>query len=124
MRNLIWAILGGGIGAGARYAMTGAVHRFVSTSFPYGTLAVNVLGCLLMGFMMSLFSYRFVASPALRVFLTVGILGGFTTYSSFSYETLELMRDAEYALAFGNIALTLVLCLGATWIGLELGKLL
>lgn len=122
--NFILVFLGGGIGASARYWMQGAVHRMAGAGFPYGTLAVNVLGSLLIGILMSLFEERFVVNPSLRVFLTIGILGGFTTFSSFSYETMALLRDGSFALGLSNISSSIVLCLGATWLGMVLGKLL
>jgi len=122
--NFILVFLGGGIGASARYWMQGAVHRMAGAGFPYGTLAVNVFGSLLIGVLMSLFEERFVVNSSVRVFLTVGILGGFTTFSSFSFETMALLRDGSYALGFWNIGSNIVLCLGATWLGMVLGKLL
>ncbi len=120
--NYLLVFLGGGLGATARYWLQGIVHRFTGSEFPYGTLTVNVLGCLCIGVFMSVFEERFVVSPALRVFLTIGILGGFTTFSSFSFETLALLRDGEIMLGFANVALSVVTCLGATWCGLVIGK--
>ena len=122
--NFILVFLGGGIGASARYWMQGAVHRMAGAGFPYGTLAVNVLGSLLIGVLLSLFEERFVVNSSLRVFLTIGILGGFTTFSSFSYETIALLRDGSFGLSLWNIGSSIVLCLGATWLGMVLGKLL
>jgi CrcB protein len=96
----------------------------MGSDFPYGTLAVNILGSFLIGFLMSAFEDRFLVNPALRIFLTIGILGGFTTFSSFSYETMALIRDGSLAAGLGNIAASLLLCLGSTWLGLLLGRLL
>ena len=90
--NALLVFLGGGIGATARYGLQGVVYRVAGTAFPYGTLAVNVLGSLLIGFLMALFEERFIVNPSLRLFLTIGILGGFTTFSSFSYETIAMLR--------------------------------
>ena len=123
MKYLI-VFAGGGIGAAVRYWMQGFVHAFSGAGFPYGTLVVNVLGSFLIGFLMSLFDERFVVQPMLRVFLTVGVLGGFTTFSSFSYETMALLRDGSYTLGLLNIAGSVGLCLVATWLGLIIGKLL
>jgi fluoride exporter len=122
--NIILVFIGGGIGATARYGLQGAVHRIMGSDFPYGTLAVNILGSFLIGFLMSAFEDRFLVNPALRIFLTIGILGGFTTFSSFSYETMALIRDGSLAAGLGNIAASLLLCLGSTWLGLLLGRLL
>jgi CrcB protein len=124
MKHLLLAFVGGGIGASARYWLSGSVYRFMSSSFPYGTMLVNVLGCFLIGFLMAFLGDRFIVNPALRVFLTIGILGGFTTFSTFSYETVSMLRDAQYFGAMSNIAFTVFNCLGGTWLGLEIGRLL
>jgi CrcB protein len=122
--NFVLVFLGGGIGATARYGLQGAVYRITGAGFPYGTLVVNVLGSLLIGFLMSFFEERFVVNASFRVFLAIGILGGFTTFSSFSFETMALLRDGSYALGLWNIVSSVVVCLGATWLGMILGKLL
>lgn len=114
--------LGGGTGAALRYWMQGVVYGRTGTDFPYGTMAVNVLGCLIIGFLMVSLEERFLAIPSLRLFLTIGILGGFTTFSSFSYETLALVRDGEFPRAFANVAFTVLACLSATWVGMLIGK--
>ncbi len=116
--------VGGGIGATLRYWMGGAVYKFMGTDFPYGTLLVNVTGCLCIGFLMSAFEERFVVQPTLRVFLTIGILGGFTTFSSFSFETIALLRDGSLLRAGVNVLSSVVIGLGATWVGAAMGKLL
>jgi CrcB protein len=122
--NSLLVFLGGGIGATARYGLQGAVYKMTGAGFPYGTLVVNVLGSFLIGLLITSFGERFMVNPSLRVFLTIGILGGFTTFSSFSYETMALLRDGSYMLGLANIALSVVVCLGATWIGIMVGKLL
>jgi CrcB protein len=124
MNSYVLVFLGGGIGASFRYWLSGAVYRFVNPDFPYGNLAVNISGCLLIGIVMSLSEGRFVIQPSVRLFLAVGILGGFTTFSSFSYETLALMRDGQLWQAILNILATLLGCLTATFAGMSLGKLL
>lgn len=115
--------LGGGIGAALRYWLQGVVHGRVGADFPYGTLAVNVLGCLVIGFLMVSMEERFLALPSLRLFLTIGILGGFTTFSSFSYETVALVRAGEMVRALANVGFTVISCLSATWAGMLIGKL-
>ena len=87
------------------------------TTFPVGTLVVNVSGCFLIGLLGGLVESRQMFGPDLRVFLLIGVLGGFTTFSSFAYETLALARDAEFARALLNIAAQLLLGLGAAWFG-------
>ncbi|MER3522878.1 MAG: fluoride efflux transporter CrcB [Ignavibacteria bacterium] len=121
--NYALVFLGGGIGAVARYGLQGLVYRVVPPTFPYGTIVVNVVGSFLIGFLMTFFNERFLVSPSLRVFLTIGILGGFTTFSSFSYETIMLLRDGSIAAAVWNVVATMLMCLVATWIGMAVGKL-
>ncbi|MEO8168044.1 MAG: fluoride efflux transporter CrcB [bacterium] len=122
--NYLYVFLGGGIGAAGRYLLQGIVYRYASSGFPYGTFAVNLLGSFAIGFLMSVFDERFVVTPALRIFLTIGILGGFTTFSSFSFETVALLREGSYGLGVFNVGLSVVTCLVATWVGLITGKLL
>lgn len=119
--QLLWVGAGGFIGSISRYALGGAVHRLLpGAAFPYGTLAVNVLGCLLIGLAAGLTESRQVLGPEARLFLILGFLGSFTTFSTFGYETLALARDAETLAAAGNVALHLVAGLGAAWLGLVL----
>ena len=111
------------MGASARYWLSGAVYRFLSTDFPYGNLIVNILGCFLIGVLMVSVQDRFIVTPALRVFLAVGILGGFTTFSSFSYETISLIRDGEMFRASINVMASVTGCLVATYLGNLFGKI-
>ena len=120
--NVILVFAGGGVGATARYWLSNAVYRFVEPHFPYGVLIVNILGCLLIGFLMTAFEGRFVISPSLRIFLTIGILGGFTTFSSFSYETVSLFKDGELFFGALNIFANVFLCLLGTYVGMIFGK--
>lgn len=121
--NYALVFLGGGIGAVARYGLQALVYRVVPPTFPYGTIVVNAVGSFLIGFLMTFFEERFLVAPSLRMFLTIGILGGFTTFSSFSYETIMLLRDGAIATAAWNVAATVFICLAATWIGMAVGKL-
>lgn len=123
MQNYLLVFAGGGIGGAARYWLSGLVYQRLGSEFPSGTLLVNVIGCLLIGLLMSIFEDRFVLYPSLRIFLTIGILGGFTTFSSFSFETMALLRDGELFYASANVLLSVVTCLGATWLGSSLGKI-
>ena len=125
MRELLWVALGGGIGSVARYLASRGLHQALGTSwFPVGTLAVNVTGCLLIGFLGALADTRQLFSADLRLFVFIGLLGGFTTFSSFGYETLALARDRELLAAVVNIAAQLGFGLGGVWIGYTLGRLL
>jgi fluoride exporter len=123
LEKYLYVFIGGGLGSAARYWLSGLVQRTANSLFPYGTLSVNIIGCFLIGLLMTTFEDRFLLNPTLRVFLTIGILGGFTTFSTFSYDTISLVRDAEYFHAFGNIALSLMSCLSATFVGVVIGKL-
>lgn len=122
MLQLIAIAAGGALGAVMRFSMTHGVHRLVSRDFPYGTLAVNVLGSLLIGLLFVLFLEKWTVSVIWRSALMVGVIGGFTTFATFSIETLTLIESGALAKAFANILLSVVLCLGATWIGISLGR--
>jgi CrcB protein len=122
LKNYLIVFIGGGIGAGLRYWLTGIIPRYAGTDFPYGIFAVNIIGCFFIGVIMSSMEERFLISPALRVFLTIGILGGFTTFSTFSYETISLLRDAELLKASVYIIGSVVLCLFGTYAGSTIGK--
>lgn len=120
--NILLVFIGGGLGAVARYLLQGGVYRVTGASFPYGTIVVNILGCFVIGLLMSSMEERFLAAPSLRIFLTIGILGGFTTFSSFSYETMALFREGDLLMGGLNVMASMVICLGATWLGLGLGR--
>ncbi|HSH00012.1 MAG TPA: fluoride efflux transporter CrcB, partial [candidate division Zixibacteria bacterium] len=107
--------LGGALGAVGRWALSGWAQRFANSALPWGTLAVNLFGSLLIGALWAAFE-RFVVSPNLRVFLLVGLLGGFTTFSTYSLETVMLLRDGELRLALYN-----ALAQNALGVGLALG---
>jgi len=116
--------VGGALGAIARYALGGAVHRLVPGSFPYGTFVVNVIGCLVFGIVIGLGESRFVLGPPTRAFLLVGVLGGFTTFSSFTFETFELLRSDQFGAASANVVGQIALGLLALWAGLGVGRAL
>jgi fluoride exporter len=120
--NGLIVFVGGGVGAALRYWMTGSVYRVLGAAFPYGTLLVNVLGSVLIGFCVALFDERFVVQPALRLFLTIGVLGGFTTFSTFSYETIALLQEGSWWLGTLNILGSVLTCLAGCWIGGVLGR--
>ena len=116
--------MGGALGSVARYFAAGAVHERLGAGFPYGTMAVNVTGCFLIGLIMELTENRFTINPQVRIFLTIGALGGFTTFSTFSYETLALARDGLMLKAGANAFGSLFTCLAATWFGMVAGRIL
>jgi fluoride exporter len=124
LKNYFLAGFGGGLGAMTRYWLSGFVYRFLPTSFPYGNLVVNILGCFVIGVLMSSMQERFLVAPSLRIFLTIGILGGFTTFSSFSYETVSLLRDGELLRGCINVCASVFGCMLATYCGILSGRLL
>jgi CrcB protein len=112
---------GGFVGAVLRYGVGGLVHRSAATAgFPFGTLVVNVAGCLLIGAAAAAAETRQLLGPEARLFLMVGVLGGFTTFSTFGYETLALVRDGEMLRAALNVTVHVVLGLAAVWMGYSL----
>ena len=117
MMRLLAVGAGGFIGACLRYGIGQLVVRRWGIAFPYGTLAVNVLGCLAIGVVMGVIEERGALSETTRLFVAVGVLGAFTTFSTFGYETLRLMRDGQPGLALGNALANLLLGLGAVWVG-------
>ena len=118
MGKLFLAGIGGFIGSTLRYAVTGYVQTWTkSIDFPYGTLAVNLLGCFAIGFLSYLAETRGVFTAEARTLVFIGIIGGFTTFSAFGNETMNLWRDGQNALAALNIAAHLVPGLGTVWIG-------
>jgi CrcB protein len=119
MANWLWVALGGAFGATARYGVSTLLARFAGTGFPFGTLAVNVLGCAFAGATIGWLERHPAPAPT-RLFVVVGLLGGFTTFSAFGLETLALQREGRSAAAFGNVALNLVLGLSATFVGWRL----
>jgi CrcB protein len=115
----LWVALGGALGSVARYACTLGAARWLGMAFPWGTLFVNVAGSFAIGLLAALVATD--GRPALgadaRAFVLVGILGGFTTFSSFSLETLSLARGGALGAAAGNVGLSLVLCFAGVWLG-------
>jgi CrcB protein len=110
--------IGGFIGSVARYAAGGFVHRLLpGFSFPWGTVAVNLVGCFLIGLLAGLAQSKQVMAAETRLFVMIGILGGFTTFSTFGYETFALMRDGESLRALGNVLLQVGAGLAAVWVG-------
>ena len=122
MGRFLLVCLGGAIGSGARYLFSTAMSR-VFGNFPVGTLGVNVIGSFLISVVMALALERGALSVEARLFIVTGVLGGFTTYSSFNYETLHLVQSGAAGLAVLNVALTLVCCVGAGVLGLWAGRL-
>ena len=119
MLSYLWVAIGGALGTTARYWLSGVVARSVGETFPWGTLVINVTGSFVIGFFGALTGPDgrvFVGSTA-RQFVMVGMCGGYTTFSSFSLQTLNLMNDGEWLQAGANIGLSVLLCMIAVWAG-------
>ncbi|MDR3666121.1 MAG: fluoride efflux transporter CrcB [Ignavibacteriaceae bacterium] len=115
--------IGAAFGGVLRYWLSGYIYKFLPSSFPYGTLAVNFLGCLLIGIIIFGLSEKELITPVVRLFLTVGFCGGFTTFSTFSFETLNLLKDYDFFLAFLNILSNVTLCIAGTYVGYLISKI-
>jgi fluoride exporter len=115
--QIILIALGGAIGSVCRYGLSTVVQRSTSPFFPYGTFTVNVTGCLVFGIIMGAARERFVLGPTERAFLLIGVLGGYTTFSTFTYETFALLQDGELVRAVVNAFGQLVCGLVALWAG-------
>lgn len=123
--NLALVALGGAVGSVLRFVVSGATHRLLPGAlFPFGTLVVNVAGCLAIGWLGGLAEARQSLTPETRLLLLVGVLGGFTTFSAFALETLMLARDAGYLRAGLNVGAEVFLCLGAAWLGYAFARTL
>lgn len=111
--RLLLICLGGALGTGARYLLSGWVLHKLGPGFPYGTLAVNTIGSYLLAAIMYAGIETTAMPPTLRLVLATGVMGGFTTYSTFSYETMRYLQDGAWAVAVANVAVTVVGCLAA-----------
>lgn len=124
MLNYILVSAGAAIGGALRYGLSSFIQRNQSIIFPYGTLVVNVLGSFILGIIMFYLNEKELIGNEFRLFLTVGFCGGFTTFSTFSYETLALFRDSEFGLAIYNVLLNVVLCLVGIYLAYLISKLI
>ena len=122
----LWVATGGALGSVGRYWLSGVVAARVGETFPWGTLTVNITGSFVIGLLAAMTGPdgRALASPGFRQFFLVGVCGGYTTFSSFSLQTLNLLRDGEWLYAGGNVLLSVILCMIGVWLGYLLGAAL
>jgi CrcB protein len=121
MARFFWVCLAGAAGTGVRYLAGLAAGRALGAGFPWGTLAVNLVGCFLMS-VVAFAGAKLVISPGVRLTLATGFLGGLTTYSAFNYESLAFVRDGAWAMGMLNVAVTLVGCAAAAVLGLAVAR--
>lgn len=122
MRSIVGVALAGTLGALSRYGLEGLISERFTGSLPLGTFVVNVTGSFALGLVFVVLTERTTVDPALRTAITIGFLGAYTTFSTFSFETVRLLEDGAYATAILNVIATLVLGLIAVWVGMSLGR--
>jgi CrcB protein len=120
--DILLVFVGGGAGSTVRFLLGRWVNAMHSQNFPWGTLTVNVIACLVLGYVVGIADHRQIISPAARLFWTVGFCGGFSTFSTFSAETLNLMQNGFHLSVILYIILSLILCLAATFGGIYAGE--
>jgi CrcB protein len=124
MQKTIFIAVAGLVGTLLRYWLSGFVARQYGETFPWGTIAVNVIGCFVTGAVFFLTEERFLVSPTVRTVILIGLLGGFTTFSSYGLQTFTLLRDGEFGLAILNVVTSNILGLFMVWVGYVLGRVL
>jgi len=122
LEKILLVALGGGIGAVTRYLASDWADQRFGSEFPYGTLIVNLAGCFVIGLFMQLVTDRIIVNPYWRLLITVGFLGGLTTFSSFSYETITLINEGALLYAAYNILISVAAGLLATWLGIAIAR--
>lgn len=110
MNNLLWIFIGGGVGSLARFGISEIVNNNFKSTFPLATLISNIFACLVLALMVGMFSAKMDTNPALRTLIIVGFCGGFSTFSTFSYETVELMRSGNMMMAIANVLISVTAC--------------
>jgi CrcB protein len=122
MSKILLVMIGGAVGTLCRYGLSSFIYSIKQPTFPYANLIINVSGSFLIGLMAEMFESRFLVSPEARVMLLTGVLGGYTTFSSFSFETFSLIRDGEIFLAALNASASVLLGLAGVWAGIRLAQ--
>ena len=122
--NIVYVGVGGFCGSIGRYLLSGALYQlFPSLRFPIGTAVVNILGCFLIGFITGLAEVRNLLSPEIRIFLLIGLLGGFTTFSTFGFETIALLREGAFLAGLANVMIQVIVGISAVWLGFNVVRL-
>ncbi|ABQ25462.1 fluoride efflux transporter CrcB [Geotalea uraniireducens] len=124
METVLYIAVFGALGCLSRYYLSGWVYELFGRAFPYGTFAVNIVGAFCIGLIMEFSLRSALVSPQLRIGLTIGFLGGLTTFSTFSYETFRLLEDGELLIASANVLFSVMTCLVFTWLGIIVAKAL
>jgi fluoride exporter len=124
MQKTIFIAVAGLIGTLLRYWLAGAVAKQYGETFPWGTMAVNLIGCLITGAVFFITEERFLISPALRTVILIGLLGGFTTFSAYGLQTFTLLRDGQFGMAILNVVTSNILGLFMVWVGYVAGRVL
>ncbi len=124
MKQLLAIAAGGAFGASLRWFLAGGIQRLTGGSFPWGTFVVNTLGSFFLGFIFVYLTERSSFGELLRLALTVGLLGAFTTFSTYSLESLRLLQSGAYLMAAANVFGQVAVCLLATWLGVQLARLM
>jgi fluoride exporter len=119
--QFVWIGVAGSLGAVSRYWLDGVVSRLATGAFPWGTFVVNISGCFVIGFLSVVLTGKFLAQPALRTAVLVGFVGAYTTFSTFAYQSFQLARGGAVALAFANLAGSVLAGLVAVWLGTTIG---
>lgn len=124
METVLYIAVFGALGCLSRYYLSGWIYELFGRAFPYGTFAVNIVGAFLIGLIMEFSLRSALVSPQLRIGLTIGFLGGLTTFSTFSYETFRLLEDGELLIASANVLFSVMTCLVFTWLGIMAARYL
>lgn len=124
MKDFFYVFMGGGLGSICRYGLGRLLVLSPVAAFPVATLVINILASLLLGTFLGYLNSKAISNPGLQLLVAVGFCGGFSTFSTFSYETLNLLRHGQMSLALGNILLSVILCLAATFLGFYLARVL
>ena len=125
MQNILLAGIGGMVGTILRYLLNSWIYRLLDyPAFPLGVLVINIIGCLVIGVLGGMAETRAAFTPELKIFVFIGILGGFTTFSSFGYDTFGLLRDGQFFYAMLNVMIQVFVGLGAVWAGYNIARLI